>query len=56
MSYTIEDFKRDVFRKRFLKMSPEERRELLEELPPEEQQALALTLPPEARLAGLSEE
>lgn len=42
MSYTMEDFKRDMFREYFTELPPEERRELLE------------SLPLEKRLAGLS--
>jgi hypothetical protein len=44
MSYTMEDFKRDYVREYFPKLSPKERRQMLEALPLEE------------RLAGLSPE
>ncbi len=44
MSYTMEDFIRDDNRKRFLRLPPEERREILDKLPAQE------------RLAGLSAE
>ena len=44
MSYTMEDFKRDYLKERFLQLTPEKRREVLQSLPPEE------------RLAGLSAE
>jgi hypothetical protein len=60
MSFTIEDFKRELFQKHFAKLTPEERRKVVRSLPPEEQQTvlqeLLLGLPPEQRLAGLSEE
>jgi hypothetical protein len=62
MAYTMEDFKRDYFRKQFNKLTPEEQEELLGSLPPEQvlarlspEQRLA-GLPPEQRLAGLSAE
>jgi hypothetical protein len=42
MSYTMEDFKRDVFTEQFEKLQPAERQEFLDSLSPEE------------RLAGLS--
>lgn len=44
MSYTMEDFKRDVAKKYFNELSPAEQEELLQSLPPEQ------------RLAGLSSE
>ncbi len=53
MSYTMEDFIRDDNRKRFLRLRPEERREILDKLPAQERLA---GLPPEERLAGLSAE
>jgi hypothetical protein len=68
MVYTMADFRRDYFKKRFAKLTPEERRELLQSLPaeeqqevlqalpPEKQQELLQALPPETRLAGLSAE
>ena len=62
MSYTMEDFRRDAAKKNFAKLTPEERREVLESLPPEERLAglppkeRLAGLPPEERLAGLSAE
>jgi hypothetical protein len=68
MSYTMEDFKRDLFKKHFGKLTPEERREIfqslplqeqrevLERLPSERRRELLESLPPEERLAGLSAE
>jgi len=56
MTYTMEDFKRDYYRERFLQMSPEEQQDLLQSLPPEKQQEFLQSLPLEKRLAGLSAE
>jgi hypothetical protein len=68
MPYTMEDFIRDSFRKHYLKLQPEERREVLQSLPAEERKQFLVTLPPaeqqevlqslplETRLAGLSAE
>jgi hypothetical protein len=62
MAYTMADFQRDFMRRKFPKLSPEERQELLQMLPPEERLAglppeeRLAGLPPEERLAGLSEE
>jgi hypothetical protein len=53
MPYTMEDFERDYFMKHFSKLTPRERREILDSLPPQERLA---GLPPEERLAGLSPE
>ena len=53
MSYTMEDFRRDYLKKHLAKLTPEERREILDHLPAEERLA---GLPPEQRLAGLSDE
>ena len=36
MSYTMEDFKRDYVKEHFPKLTPEEKREVLQSLPPEE--------------------
>jgi hypothetical protein len=36
MSYTMEDFKRDLRKKVLQELSPEERQEIVESLPPEE--------------------
>ncbi len=51
--YTMEDFRRDYFKKHFAKLTPEQRRELLKSLPAEERLA---GLPAEERLAGLPAE
>ena len=56
MAYTMEDFKRDLFKEYFGKLTAEERRAVLESLPPEEQEEVLRSLPPEKRLAGLSAE
>jgi hypothetical protein len=68
MSYTMEDFKRQYVKEHFARLTPEERRELvqalppeeqqdiLQALPPEEQQDILQALPPEKRLAGLPPE
>jgi hypothetical protein len=53
MSFTMEDFRREVAKKNFAKLTPEERHELLESLPAEERLA---GLPAEERLAGLPAE
>jgi hypothetical protein len=49
MPYTMADFQRDYARKYFPKLSPEERRDLLQSLPPEERRDLLQSLPPEER-------
>jgi hypothetical protein len=66
MSYTMEDFKRDYVKEHFAKLTPEERREVLQALTPEEQREalerlpperlreVLQALPPEKLLAGLS--
>jgi len=51
MSFTFEDFERQYFREKLSRLTPEERRKLLESLPAEERLA---GLPLEERLAGLS--
>ncbi|HVS39834.1 MAG TPA: hypothetical protein VMS17_30025, partial [Gemmataceae bacterium] len=56
MSYTMEDFNRQYVKKNFSRLTPEERREVLESLPPEERRQVLQSLPPEERLEGLSEE
>jgi hypothetical protein len=56
MSYTMEDFDRWYFKKHFAKLTPEERREVLELMPMEEREQVLQSLPPEKRLAGMSEE
>ncbi len=56
MSYTIDDFERDYFKKCFPRLTPAEQREALDELPPKTRQEFLQLLPPEERLAGLSAE
>jgi hypothetical protein len=56
MSYTMEDFKRELHKEYFQKLSPQEQREVLESWPSEERRALLESLSPEERLAGLSPE
>ena len=50
VSFTMEDFNRQYNKEHFLKLTPEEREEVLKSLPLEERLA---GLPPEQRLAGL---
>jgi hypothetical protein len=54
MPHTMQDFVRDYMKEHFAKLTPQERREILEALPAEEQQEALQALLPEARLAGLS--
>ena len=56
MSYTMEDFTRDLFKKHFGQLSLEERQAVLKDLSPVERRALLESLAPEERLAGLSPE
>jgi hypothetical protein len=56
MSYTMEDFKRDFFKKHFAQLPPEEQREVLQALPPEKQREVLQALPPEKLLGVLSPE
>jgi hypothetical protein len=68
MSYTMEDFKRDLTKEYFKELSPQEqreilrsmpsekRRELMESWPLEDRRELMESLPLEDRLAGLSPE
>ncbi|MBY0521832.1 MAG: hypothetical protein K2R98_00445 [Gemmataceae bacterium] len=56
MSYTMEDFKRDLLKKQVLELSPAETRDFVESLPPEKQQEMLESLPLANRLAGLSPE
>ena len=56
MSYTMDDFRRDYVKEYFPKLTPEERRELLESLPPGDHRQILESLPPDERLAGLTEE
>jgi hypothetical protein len=53
MPFTMEDFKRQLFKEHFAKRTPEEREEVLQSLPPEERLA---GLSPEQVLASLSPE
>ncbi len=55
MSFTMADFRREYYRKHFLKLPLKERQELLQSLLEEQQEALQ-ALPLEKRLAGLSAE
>jgi Mg/Co/Ni transporter MgtE len=64
----MEDFKRDYIKEHFPKLTPEERREVLQSLPPQERREVLQSLPPQERrkvlqslppeelLAGLSAE
>jgi hypothetical protein len=52
-AFTMEDFKRQYVKEHFARLTPEERRQVLQALPPEERLA---GLPLEARLAGLPPE
>ena len=56
MSYTMEDFVRDYIKEHFPRLTPEERREVLQSLPAAERKEVLRSLPPEERLAGLSAE
>ncbi len=53
MTFTMEDFQRQYAKEHFLRLSPQEREEVLRALPPAERLA---GLPPEERLAGLPPE
>jgi hypothetical protein len=54
MSYTMEDFKRDYFKEHFPRLTPEERREVLESLPADERRQLLQSLPADEILTLLS--
>lgn len=54
MSYTLEDFNRQYLKQHYARLTPEERRELLQDLPLEEQGELLQAVPPERLLASLS--
>jgi hypothetical protein len=56
MSYTMEDFERDYFKKHFVKLTPEQRREIVQALSPQERREVLQALPAEERLAGLPAE
>lgn len=56
MSYTMEDFKRDVARKYFDRLSPQEQQAFLLSLSSQKRREMLESLPPEDRLAGLSHE
>jgi predicted Fe-S protein YdhL (DUF1289 family) len=49
MSYTMEDFQRDFTRKHFARLTPEERRQVLQSLPLEERQEMWQSLTPAER-------
>jgi len=53
MPFTMEDFERQFIKKRFPRLSPEDKEELLKSMPPEERLA---GLPLEERLTGLTDE
>jgi hypothetical protein len=54
MSFTMEDFKRELTKENFKKLSPKEQQEALQSLTPEKRREILESLPPEERLAGLS--
>jgi hypothetical protein len=56
VSFTMEDFNRQYVKEHFARLTPEERREVLQSLPPEQRLEVLQSLPPEQRLEGLSEE
>jgi hypothetical protein len=68
MTYTMEDFKRDLAREYFSELSPQERQQMLQSLSPQERQQMLQSLSPQERqqmlqslspqerLAGLSAE
>ncbi len=56
MSYTMEDFRRQVAKDNFARLTPEEQRDALESLSPEQRQAILQSLPLEERLADQSAE
>lgn len=56
MSYTMEDFERDVRKREFAKLSLEEQRDLLRSLSPEKRRKLLESWPTEELLAGLPPE
>ncbi len=68
MTFTMEDFNRQYIKEHFGRLTPQERREVLQSLPAEERREVLKALPaeaqqevlqalsPESRLAGLSEE
>jgi Mg/Co/Ni transporter MgtE len=47
VTYTMEDFQRDYLKEHFLRLTPEERLEVLQSLSPEEQCEALERLPPE---------
>jgi hypothetical protein len=56
MSFTMEDFRREIAKKHFPMLTTEEQREAFEALPPEKQREVLQALPIEERLAGLTAE
>ena len=49
MAFTMEDFRRQMAKEHFPRLTPEERREALELLSPEERRKTLQSLPPEVR-------
>jgi len=56
MAYTMQDFRRDLLKERYAKLTPEERREFIQSLPPAKRREILQALSPEERLAGLPPE
>jgi hypothetical protein len=56
MSFTMEDFKRELTKEHFKDLSPKEQREALRSLSPQKRRELLESWLPEERLAGLSPE
>jgi hypothetical protein len=56
MSFTVEDFDRWFNVKQFQRLTPEQQRAVLEELPPDRRQVLLQSLPIQERLAGTTAE
>jgi hypothetical protein len=49
MPYTMEDFTRQYVKDHYARLTPEERRQLLESLPPDERRHILVSLPPDER-------
>jgi hypothetical protein len=56
MSFTMDDFRRQVVKDNYAMLTPEEKRDLLERLPPEQRREVLKALPLEDLLAALSPE
>ncbi len=56
MSFTMEDFKRQLIKDNFKNLTREERQEALQSLPPEKRREMLDSLPAEERLAGMPPE